>query len=192
MFAVAFLSCPSSHLNTRPRCRLLFAAHLLLLHEANSGLVSFQQMVSAAKLSQPQGTRSSRLGLRFQSQSLSTSTLVSNISRNTGLHSQRSLCSKCVWSNLCNFACRRTFLISDFSELSQTTATVPSLEQLGRSIIPLGVFLASKENPHSSPSTKVAGYSSPIVALRKKLDLYANIRPVVSVRIPRYHSTPTY
>ncbi|KAJ7638551.1 mitochondrial NAD-homo-isocitrate dehydrogenase LysB [Roridomyces roridus] len=33
----------------------------------------------------------------------------------------------------------------------------------------------------SSPSRKVAGYSSPIVALRKELDLYANIRPVVSV-----------
>ncbi|MCJ1400526.1 homoisocitrate dehydrogenase [Xylographa trunciseda] len=30
----------------------------------------------------------------------------------------------------------------------------------------------------SSPSTKVAGYSSPIVALRKQLDLYANVRPV--------------
>ncbi|CAJ0762258.1 4898_t:CDS:2, partial [Entrophospora sp. SA101] len=28
----------------------------------------------------------------------------------------------------------------------------------------------------------VAGYSSPIVALRKKLDLYANVRPVVSVK----------
>lgn len=33
----------------------------------------------------------------------------------------------------------------------------------------------------SSPSRRVVGYSSPIVALRKKLDLYANIRPVVSV-----------
>ncbi|KAI7865195.1 hypothetical protein BDF14DRAFT_1828177 [Spinellus fusiger] len=33
----------------------------------------------------------------------------------------------------------------------------------------------------SSPSHKVAGYSSPIVALRKHLDLYANVRPVVSV-----------
>jgi len=33
----------------------------------------------------------------------------------------------------------------------------------------------------SSPSKRVAGYSSPIVALRKKLDLYANIRPVLSV-----------
>ncbi len=30
----------------------------------------------------------------------------------------------------------------------------------------------------SSPTTKVAGYSSPIVALRKMLDLYANVRPV--------------
>ncbi|KAI5825049.1 Isocitrate/isopropylmalate dehydrogenase [Schizophyllum commune Tattone D] len=33
----------------------------------------------------------------------------------------------------------------------------------------------------SSPSKKVVGYSSPIVALRKELDLYANIRPVLSV-----------
>ncbi|KAF9263601.1 mitochondrial NAD-homo-isocitrate dehydrogenase LysB [Marasmius fiardii PR-910] len=33
----------------------------------------------------------------------------------------------------------------------------------------------------SSPSRKVVGYSSPIVGLRKKLDLYANIRPVLSV-----------
>ncbi|KIY69758.1 mitochondrial NAD-homo-isocitrate dehydrogenase LysB [Cylindrobasidium torrendii FP15055 ss-10] len=33
----------------------------------------------------------------------------------------------------------------------------------------------------SSPSRKVAGYSSPIVALRKVLDLYANVRPVLSV-----------
>src|SRR6266498_5820513 len=32
----------------------------------------------------------------------------------------------------------------------------------------------------SSPSTKVTGYSSPIVALRKRLDLYANVRPVKS------------
>lgn len=34
---------------------------------------------------------------------------------------------------------------------------------------------------YSSPSHKVAGYSSPIVALRKHLDLYANVRPVKSV-----------
>jgi homoisocitrate dehydrogenase len=34
----------------------------------------------------------------------------------------------------------------------------------------------------SSPTTKVEGYSSPIVALRKKMKLYANVRPVKSVR----------
>ncbi|XMA11717.1 hypothetical protein WAI453_004508 [Rhynchosporium graminicola] len=33
----------------------------------------------------------------------------------------------------------------------------------------------------SSPSSAIKGYSSPIVALRKKLDLYANVRPVKSV-----------
>ncbi|KAI6246530.1 Homoisocitrate dehydrogenase [Erysiphe necator] len=33
----------------------------------------------------------------------------------------------------------------------------------------------------SSPSSAVKGYSSPIVALRKKLDLFANIRPVKTV-----------
>ena len=38
------------------------------------------------------------------------------------------------------------------------------------------------KNLYSSPSRRVAGYSSPIVQLRKELDLYANIRPVVSVR----------
>ncbi|MCB0040166.1 MAG: NAD-dependent isocitrate dehydrogenase, partial [Caldilinea sp.] len=32
-----------------------------------------------------------------------------------------------------------------------------------------------------SPSRKVEGYSSPILALRKQLDLYANLRPVVSM-----------
>lgn len=33
----------------------------------------------------------------------------------------------------------------------------------------------------SSPTTPTKGYSSPIVALRKRLDLYANVRPVRSV-----------
>ncbi|KAL2060687.1 hypothetical protein VTL71DRAFT_9328 [Oculimacula yallundae] len=33
----------------------------------------------------------------------------------------------------------------------------------------------------SSPSKAIKGYSSPIVALRKRLDLYANVRPVKSV-----------
>jgi homoisocitrate dehydrogenase len=36
----------------------------------------------------------------------------------------------------------------------------------------------------SSPSHRVAGYSSPIVALRKELDLYANLRPSISVPVP--------
>ncbi|TKA57851.1 Homoisocitrate dehydrogenase [Cryomyces minteri] len=34
----------------------------------------------------------------------------------------------------------------------------------------------------SSPTTATKGYSSPIVALRKRLDLYANVRPVKTVR----------
>ena len=33
----------------------------------------------------------------------------------------------------------------------------------------------------SSPTTPTKGYSSPIVALRKRLDLYANVRPVKSI-----------
>ncbi|MGL4647870.1 MAG: isocitrate/isopropylmalate family dehydrogenase, partial [Caldilineaceae bacterium] len=35
----------------------------------------------------------------------------------------------------------------------------------------------------SSPSHRVEGYASPIVALRKALDLYANLRPVVSAPV---------
>lgn len=42
----------------------------------------------------------------------------------------------------------------------------------------------------SSPSTKVAGYTSPIVALRKKLNLYANVRPCKTVVSPAF-DTPT-
>ena len=38
----------------------------------------------------------------------------------------------------------------------------------------------------SSPIKKVTGYSSPIVGLRKQLDLYANVRPVVSVRVTSF------
>ncbi|CAI0646817.1 Homoisocitrate dehydrogenase [Colletotrichum fructicola] len=37
----------------------------------------------------------------------------------------------------------------------------------------------------SSPTTPRKGYSSPIVGLRKKLDLYANVRPVKSVSTDR-------
>jgi homoisocitrate dehydrogenase len=36
----------------------------------------------------------------------------------------------------------------------------------------------------SSPSHPVAGYRSPIVALRRELDLYANLRPAVSAPVP--------
>jgi homoisocitrate dehydrogenase len=36
-----------------------------------------------------------------------------------------------------------------------------------------------------SPSGKVEGYSSPILALRKQLDLYANLRPITSMPVPR-------
>ena len=36
----------------------------------------------------------------------------------------------------------------------------------------------------SSPSHRVSGYASPIVALRRILDLYANLRPLVSAPVP--------
>ncbi len=36
----------------------------------------------------------------------------------------------------------------------------------------------------SSPSQRVVGYTSPIIALRKQFDLYANLRPVVSAPVP--------
>ena len=36
----------------------------------------------------------------------------------------------------------------------------------------------------SSPSGRVAGYSSPIIALRRAFDLFANLRPVVSAPVP--------
>src|ERR1700759_4099299 len=40
----------------------------------------------------------------------------------------------------------------------------------------------------SSPTTKVAGYSSPIVAMRKSLSLYANVRPCKTVLSPAFKS----
>lgn len=36
----------------------------------------------------------------------------------------------------------------------------------------------------SSPSRRVEGYSSPILALRRALDLYANLRPAISAPVP--------
>jgi len=35
----------------------------------------------------------------------------------------------------------------------------------------------------SSPSTKVAGYASPVLTMRKRFDLYANLRPTLSLPI---------
>jgi homoisocitrate dehydrogenase len=40
----------------------------------------------------------------------------------------------------------------------------------------------------SSPTTKVAGYNSPIVALRKRLNLFANVRPCKTVFSPAFES----
>jgi homoisocitrate dehydrogenase len=40
----------------------------------------------------------------------------------------------------------------------------------------------------SSPTTKVEGYTSPIVALRKKLALYANVRPCKTTPSPAFKS----
>ncbi|OAL29446.1 hypothetical protein AYO20_09183 [Fonsecaea nubica] len=40
----------------------------------------------------------------------------------------------------------------------------------------------------SSPTTKVQGYTSPIVALRKKLSLYANVRPCKTTLSPAFQS----
>ncbi len=36
----------------------------------------------------------------------------------------------------------------------------------------------------SSPSQRVEGYSSPIIGLRKRFDLYANLRPILSAPVP--------
>ncbi|KIX00167.1 uncharacterized protein Z518_10304 [Rhinocladiella mackenziei CBS 650.93] len=44
----------------------------------------------------------------------------------------------------------------------------------------------------SSPTTKVAGYTSPIVALRKKLSLYANVRPCKTTASPAFKSPTSY
>jgi hypothetical protein len=52
-------------------------------------------------------------------------------------------------------------------------------------------FVSTSSHLHSSPSKRVTGYSSPIVALRKHLDLYANIRPVASVRSLVNFTKPT-
>ncbi|KAL8654539.1 MAG: hypothetical protein Q9210_001450 [Variospora velana] len=60
--------------------------------------------------------------------------------------------------------------------LSTGTALPPKTVDTLRSECSAALFGAV-----SSPTKKVAGYSSPIVALRKQLDLYANVRPVKTV-----------
>ncbi|NJR31287.1 hypothetical protein HC762_00630 [bacterium] len=47
-------------------------------------------------------------------------------------------------------------------------------------------WVAESPSFGSSPTTKVAGYTSPIVALRKRLSLYANVRPCKSVSSPAF------
>jgi len=42
-----------------------------------------------------------------------------------------------------------------------------------------GIYIGAMFGAVSSPTHKVEGYNSPIVALRKILDLYANLRPVI-------------
>jgi homoisocitrate dehydrogenase len=50
------------------------------------------------------------------------------------------------------------------------------------------IMTTTKPIDYSSPSTKVAGYTSPIVALRKRLSLYANVRPCKTVLSPAFKS----
>lgn len=47
-----------------------------------------------------------------------------------------------------------------------------------------GAIFGATFGATQSPSQKVEGYNSPILALRKQLDLYANLRPVVSMPVP--------
>ncbi|KAL8907140.1 MAG: hypothetical protein Q9171_005982 [Xanthocarpia ochracea] len=70
-----------------------------------------------------------------------------------------------------------TTLPAGYTHFQETgTALPPKTVQTLRSECDAALFGAV-----SSPTNKVAGYSSPIVALRKQLDLYANVRPVKTV-----------
>ena len=72
----------------------------------------------------------------------------------------------------------------DFVDLK---AGFETFEQTGSALPDKTVEVLKKEcdgalfGAVSSPTSAVKGYSSPIVALRKKLDLYANVRPVKAV-----------
>jgi homoisocitrate dehydrogenase len=72
-------------------------------------------------------------------------------------------------------------------EFVDLKAGFETFEQTGAALPDKTVEILKKEcdgalfGAVSSPSKAVKGYSSPIVALRKRLDLYANVRPVKSV-----------
>ncbi|KAJ3331804.1 homoisocitrate dehydrogenase [Blyttiomyces sp. JEL0837] len=80
-------------------------------------------------------------------------------------------------------SCKLTFIDLDagFELFQKTGVALPdiTIDKLKSGEIDGAMFGAV-----SSPSHKVAGYSSPIVALRKKMDLYANVRPVASPTNP--------
>ncbi|KAL8692736.1 MAG: hypothetical protein Q9218_002295 [Villophora microphyllina] len=80
-------------------------------------------------------------------------------------------------SSLPNLSFTFTTLPAGYTTFQETgTALPPKTVQTLRSECDAALFGAV-----SSPTKKVAGYSSPIVALRKQLDLYANVRPVKTV-----------
>ncbi|KAF9876955.1 isocitrate dehydrogenase [Colletotrichum karsti] len=72
-------------------------------------------------------------------------------------------------------------------EFTDLKAGFETFEQTGAALPDKTVEILKKEcdgalfGAVSSPTTPRKGYSSPIVALRKKLDLYANVRPVKTV-----------
>ncbi|KAL8718261.1 MAG: hypothetical protein Q9225_004580 [Loekoesia sp. 1 TL-2023] len=82
-------------------------------------------------------------------------------------------------------------LSSILPHLSFTFTTLPAgyttFQETGTALPPKTVETLRNEcsaalfGAVSSPTKKVPGYSSPIVALRKQLDLYANVRPVKTV-----------
>jgi len=94
-----------------------------------------------------------------------------------------------------NSVCSLIVMMGTFGRLFTGPMTGPCgnktalcLVPSGLSLVPSKIFgnvrvLADDVAKSSSPSKRVFGYSSPIVALRKELDLYANIRPVISVRL---------
>ncbi|KAI3643569.1 hypothetical protein MP228_013124 [Amoeboaphelidium protococcarum] len=77
------------------------------------------------------------------------------------------------------YAC--TYLDAGWDCFVRTKTALPAATL---SALKAGNFNGAIFGSVSSPSTKVAGYSSPIVQLRKELDLYANVRPVFAPVAP--------